>query len=377
MVKRKVDANLIAQMSAELKAQEAPASAYSKTDDANFPVFSVPLDKQLIVYIPKTPVTVNADGVEVENPCISYQHAVRDGNSYANIRCINGLHNDALGFDGDCPLCNAVSEAYQVYSKKLAIRAKALHVDITKDSSNPLLQPVKTELAGEMPVKRAEKFLTFPIVVLTEDATKPIDPKDFKVYFWDVREQHLKDKFYKALNAGNISLGAAPTAAAVSPFGRFFSFDYRYDTKGAQPNKMQAAKNVQYTMLDGNALGIAQFIPTLENLAAPFTDAKAVEVVRSVQLWYKEDLQKRTDDIMGASRAFLLQADTAVADIPAVADTAQFGAAAQLSAYGGVAATPAIPGAVATAPVAPVAPVAPTVATAPTTAPTTPIIGAV
>lgn len=399
MTKRRVDSALISQMSAELKAQEAPASAFAKSDDTAFPVFSVPLEKQLIVYIPRTPiVTKTADGVEVENPCVSYQHAVRDGKSYTNIRCINGLHNDVLGYDGDCPLCNAVSEAYQVYSKKLAIRAAAMHIDISKDSSNPVLQPVKQELGGEMPVKRAEKFYTVPIVVLSEDPSKPINAADFKVYYWDVREQHLKDKLFKSLSAGLTTIGTA-TVEAPSMFGRFYVFDYRYDTKGATANKMLAAKNVQYTVLDGNQLNLTQFVPTMEQLAATFTVDKAVEVVKSNQLWYKEDLEQKTDDLMAASRAFLAQAE-AVGVAP-VAETAaiggaQYTAAAQLEAFGGATA-PTVPNVampaptampaqgVAAIPTAQVAPMgSPNVATTPTpapapavaTAPVTPSIGA-
>lgn len=380
MTKRKVNPELIAQMSAELKAQEAPASAFSKSEDTAFPVFSVPTEKQLIVYIPRTPVvTKTADGVEVENPCISYQHAVRDGKSYTNIRCINGLHNGVLGFDGDCPLCNAVGEAYQVYSKKLAIRAAAMHIDITKDSSNPVLLPVKQELGGEMPVKKAEKFYTVPIVVLSEDPSKPINPADFKVYYWDVREQHLKDKLYKSLSAGLTTIGSAAVDEPTM-FGRFYVFDYRYDTKGATANKMMAAKNVQYTVLDGAQLNLTQFVPAMEQLASTFTVEKAVDVVKSNQLWYKEDLVQKTDDIMAASRAFLAQAE-AVGVTTAIAPVTENGAvggtytaASQLAAYGGanapVAPMPTTNVAM-TAPM-PTAQAAPAVATAPVT----PSIGA-
>lgn len=368
MTKRKVSPELVAAMRQELSAQEAPVSAYAKTDDNNFPVFSAYVNKAILVYIPKTPVTVNADGVEVANPCVSYQHAIKDGNSFANIRCINGLHYDALGYDGECPLCNAVSECNSVYSKKLSLKANQLHVDIDKDPKNPLLESIRNELNGERVVKRAEKFLTIPIVVLSEDlqANAPIDPNNFKTFFWDVREQHFNDKLMKMLSS--------QMPPIESPYGRFYVFNYVYDTKGQEATKMLAAKNVVYQLANAEQAGLTQYIPVCEELAKPFTDTKAVEVIRSVQLWYKDDLTNKVDNIMQSQRSFLAAANGAVAAI-GTAVPASNSVAETLNNFGAVPAIEATPApAVAVAPtiapaVAPT-PVAPAVAPVPTVAPT-------
>lgn len=305
-MRRKVSAELLNQMRTELASQEAPTSSFAKTEDNNYPVYSAYVNKAVLVYLPKTQCIVNADGTLVEDPCVSYQHAIKDGASFQNIRCISGLHNDALGYDGDCPLCQAVTECNQVFSKKLTLRARQMNVDIDKDPKNPLLDSVKNELNGERVVKKAEKFLTVPIVVLNDDymGNQTIDPKNFKAYFWDVREQHWNDKLMKMLGS--------QIPAVTTAYGHFYLFNYVYDTKGQEPTKMLAAKNVTYQIVSQDA-ALQQFVPVCEDLAKDFTTLKAVEVIKSVQLWYKEDLQQKSDNIMQANRSFLVASENLTA----------------------------------------------------------------
>lgn len=381
MAKRKVEASLIASTMQALKNQPAPNENYAKSEDPNFPVWRPEVKKQYLVYVPMTPCRTDANGTVVADPLMTWQHATQSNGGFSSIRCFNGIVNETLGFDGTCPLCEAAKECGQEYMMKLNFEATKLGISEVKD--NPALEATRTKLNGERAVKRAEEYITFPIVVLSETPQNALTQEDmanFKVYYMEMRKSTYDEKIVKALESQIPPIAIEPSNA---PFGKLFTFNYNYNSNGQEPNIRDAVRNVQYTPVNNMPYyqSMAAFINYAENLAKEFTNEKAIEVIKASQLWYHEDYVKTTDTIMLQTRAFIASAQTGTT--PAMNGIEQtlsnFGATPAPAMIGG--ATPAVPqlGAVATPTVSAgmgtAQPVAPTMAQPAT--PVAPQIGAV
>lgn len=313
IMKRKVDASLISGMMDALKNQPAPNEGFSKTDDPNFPVWRGEVKKNFLIYVPMTPVRKTADGTMVADPLVTWQHAVHANGGYSSARCFNGIVNETLGFDGVCPLCEAAKECGEEYFAKLAFEAKRLGINENQIKDNPALEGTKTKLNNERAVKRAEEFITFPIVMLSDDATVPLTQEstnNFKVFYFEIRRGTYEDKMLKAINS---QVPPMTIGCPESPFGKIFAFNYNYDSKGQEPNIRDAVRNVQYAPVTSVEYynSIAPLLQYAEQLAAGFTNEKAVEVLKASQIWYKEDYQKMTDNAMLTTRTFLASANSA------------------------------------------------------------------
>lgn len=383
MAKRKIDSALIASTMQALKEQPAPNESFAKSEDPNYPVWRPEVKKQYLVYFPMTPCRRDANGVVVADPLTTWQHATQSNGGFANIRCFNGFANEALGFDGTCPLCDAAKECGQEYSMKLNFEASRLGISEVKD--NPALEGTRTKLNSERAVKRAEEYITFPIVVLTENPQIPLRPEDkdnFKVYFMEMRKSTYDEKIVKILESQVPRIAIEPSDA---PFGKLFTFNYNYNSNGAEPNIRDAVRNVQYTPVVSMEYyqSVAPLLAHAEELAKTFTNEKAVEVIKASQLWYHDDYVKTTDTIMLQTRSFIASAQTgATPMMTGIEQTlSAFGATPAPASIGGVTAPAleAVP-APASTPVAASVSVAPQIGAAPTTAPmgvpATPQIGA-
>lgn len=305
MAKVKVDASIVANTMEQLKNQPAPVESFSKTDDEAYPVWRPEAMKAYLVYVPMTPVRTNADGTLTEDPLRTWVHNISANGMFTDVRCFNGFTNETLGFDGTCPFCEAAQECGQAYYKKLEFEAKRMGISEIKN--NPALESIRTKLNSERVVKRADEYVTFPIVVLSETPSVGLteaDMKNFKVYYMDMRYATYEEKILKTLTSQVPPIAIAPSGA---PFGKMFVFNYVYNTNGAKANNRDAVRNAQYSPItDMNYYASAKvYTDYAEQLAASFTNEKAVEVIKAKQLWYHDDYVKHADSVMFTTRAFL------------------------------------------------------------------------
>lgn len=315
---RKVDVNLLAQLNAGAEKQEVKKGGFSRTTDPNFPVFSTPVNKDILVYIPMTNVVSTENGSEMKLLNV-HTHTYREGNYTGMLRCISGLeggvYSEVLGYDGSCPACEAVKDCWALYNRKMEAEAKKLGVDPQNDTGE-VLKSVRRKILDEMDMKGTEEYVTFPIVIIPtmEKSIKPTPDalKNLQVQFvvW------TKKRYEKNILGALESLMNNPG----HPGGMFWIWKFSYDTAGKQANARDSAKNAKYMPItDANFLNaMASGKAALEQAAAGFTNEKASEVVISNQYMYKEDLDEKVNKIMAKTRNLLSLSEAESLGAPAL-----------------------------------------------------------
>lgn len=315
---RKVDVNLLAQLNAGAEKQEVKKGGFSRTTDPNFPVFSTPVNKDILVYIPMTNVVSTENGSEMKLLNV-HTHTYREGNYTGMLRCISGLeggvYSEVLGYDGTCPACEAVKDCWALYNRKMEAEAKKLGVDPQNDTGE-VLKSVRRKILDEMDMKGTEEYVTFPIVIIPtqEKSIKPTPDalKNLQVQFvvW------TKKRYEKNILGALESLMNNPG----HPGGMFWIWKFSYDTAGKQANARDSAKNAKYMPItDANFLNaMAPGKAALEQAAAAFTNEKASEVVISNQYMYKEDLDEKVNKIMAKTRNLLSLSEAESLGAPAL-----------------------------------------------------------
>ena len=315
---RKVDVNLLAQLNAGAEKQEVKKGGFSRTTDPNFPVFSTPVNKDILVYIPMTNVVSTENGSEMKRLNV-HTHTYREGNYTGMLRCISGLeggvYSEVLGYDGTCPACEAVKDCWALYNRKMEAEAKKLGVDPQNDTGE-VLKSVRRKILDEMDMKGTEEYVTFPIVIIPtqEKSIKPTPDalKNLQVQFvvW------TKKRYEKNILGALESLMNNPG----HPGGMFWIWKFSYDTAGKQANARDSAKNAKYMPItDANFLNaMAPGKAALEQAAAAFTNEKASEVVISNQYMYKEDLDEKVNKIMAKTRNLLSLSEAESLGAPAL-----------------------------------------------------------
>lgn len=305
MARRKVDVSMIQGLVQGAVGQEVTRGA-KLSIDPNFPVFSTPVNEDILVYFPRVNCTTDENG-ETMNVLTSLVHDYKKGNSFGKIRCIHGLTgNDlfnTLGYDGTCPACEAVNECWDLFNKKLANEAKRMGVDPQNDPSN-VLKSIKETLRGEMDMKGADEYVTFPIVIIPQKAKMtPSDDaaNNLKCVYVTWRKKRYVDSILSALDSLRNNPG--------HPAGLFWYWKFSYDTNGKQANARDAAKNAKYNIIT-DAEDLKYLIPACEEKAKNFTIVKAAEVIVANQFMYKEDMVEEVDKIMAKTRTFNELANT-------------------------------------------------------------------
>lgn len=308
-----------------------------KSTDPKFPVFSTPVNEDIIVYIPRTNMRVDENGEDMAY-LSSLIHDGRLGRQFVNFRCISGLTGnpafDQLGYDGTCPACDAVQEAWELYRLKLDQEARRLGVDPQNDPGDTL-KPVREKILREMDLKNAEEFVTFPIVIIpTKGKFQPADDatEKMQVVFVTWRKKRYQDSILAGLDQLMTNPG--------HPAGLFWYWKFSYDTQGRQATAMQSARNAKYNVItDGQALEVFnKFKSVAEEKAKEFTLLKAAEVVVANQFITREDLEVEVNKVMSKTRSMLELAKTSgTPQLGAGQDGSQVGGASNPLAGFGVA----------------------------------------
>ena len=315
---RKVDVSLLAQLNAGVEKQEIKKGGFSRTSDPKFPVFSTPINTDILVYIPNTNVIQTENGSEMKLMNV-HTHTYREGNITGMLRCISGLeggvYSEVLGYDGTCPACDAVKDCWALYNRKLEAEAQKLGIDPQNDTGD-VLKATRRKILDEMDMKGTEEYVTFPIVIIPtqEKSIKPTPDalKNLQVQYvvW------TKKRYEKNIIGALDSLMENPG----HPGGMFWVWKFSYDTGGKQANARDSAKNAKYMPItDGNFLNVLNPAKaTLDAAAKEFTNEKAAEVIISNQFMYKEDLEEKVNKIMAKTRQLLSLSETESLGAPAL-----------------------------------------------------------
>lgn len=283
-----------------------------KSTDPNFPVFEVPLNKRVLIYVPNH-VVDDENGeptLRMDKPLI---HAVQDGKRFLYFRCVNGLEvkddDGNILYDGNCPLCEGTSIPWDLANLKIKQKCASLGLD-PEDKTNDSVKSVRSaEFSGRV-LKESNRYYTFPIVVIeTENDDGKTIKKDennkpvFHPMWYHISESLYTQKWLPTLEG----LEDEPT----HPGGHFFVLNFIYDTKGKEPNKRDAARNVN--VISRTIKQSEKLRAYLDNVTEEWTPEKAQSVVLTNQLYSMDELQNIADKVLESSKDMIALLEAAEA----------------------------------------------------------------
>lgn len=297
------------------KFDEAAAKQSSKTrvpltvDEERFPMFDIPVNGKKLVYVPNFTKTDIIDGVEVKDIICDRgaYHGVRFRGSFQDYRC-NSEITGIEGFDGTCPMCEAMAENWDWYNIQYADVARTKGLDINKDEDKDKLADDRKDLLKNMAISNKVIKLTFPLVVIESTETmvgnkpvlKPVLDENnqlkLRVEWYRISEDTYNDKWSAAVQA-------LPTGEQ-HPGGKFFILDYTYTPKNGKPTKMQSASNLKVIYKDMGA-NYEPLKPELDKLAADFTPTQAKKTIYSNMIYDNAGLGEVTAEVMARTREML------------------------------------------------------------------------
>ncbi|MNL91165.1 hypothetical protein D3C81_08950 [compost metagenome] len=304
MVKRrKVDASQLTALVAGTEGQVV-SGGVRKTYDPAFPVFGTPINKDVLVYIPRTNVLTTENG-EILKMLEFHAHDYTKGKQYGTIRCIHGLQNeifDALGYDGTCPACEAMEGIWDLYNAKLDAACAKNGVN-REDDNSETVKSFRSQFSREMDLKKADEYVVFPIVIIpftgkfvpTEEALETLEPQ---YVCW-------KKKRYEECIASEFEALIDPPEHMGGTF-MIWRYTYKVDA-GKAPNARDSAKNAKFAIVtDAKLLSKYEYlVAKAEEVASPFTVEKAAEVIVAAEFLFKEDIEAEVQSIMKRTNTML------------------------------------------------------------------------
>lgn len=306
MARKRVDKSMLGALIQGATTQTT-SRGFKPTYDEKFEMFRTPLEKAILVYIPKTNVIATEDG-ETMDYLRSVQHSVNHAKFSESHRCINELSGDgyeALGYTGTCPLCEANAKSWELFNKKVESWAKSKGIDIKKDNSdNKEYEEIRSKYGKELAVSSPDKFSTFPICIIN-NKHRYYEPADdamdtIKTVFVQWKEKRVKEKLVAAISQ------------MLNPVdhlgGTLWVWDFQYDTEGGKANPMTAAQKATYTCYEVDAIvaklnsdkpgtgdNLLKVLEQCEINAQEYTVETAGEQIKASEFLYFEDVQEIAD----------------------------------------------------------------------------------
>ncbi len=235
---------------------ESAASQTGKTQvlksyDPNYPVFEVPVNQKVLVYVPNH-VVQSPDGSVGLRMDKFAAHPVLDGRYHASIRCTNGIVMPPLGLDGTCPLCDAMSKQWDLYNKEYEGVARAKGISVDAPEAKDLLEADRKKLLDAMTINNPDIWYTFPIVVIEcqeKDGVMTVNPKldkDGRVvgkpYWYSIKEKSF-DKWKAAFDS--IDVDDEDGVSTYNPAGMWAVLNFTYTSEDGKHNKRDSARNLK------------------------------------------------------------------------------------------------------------------------------------
>lgn len=338
---KKLSAEQFAEI-AEASSRQTGRQQRIRSYDPDYPVFEIPVNEKLLIYIPNHTVT-SADGtIDIRKDKFA-AHSTQKGRSFSTIRCTSGIVAEELGLDGSCPFCEASAEIWDLYNKELAGVARAKGVSLDDPASKELLKEDVKNLLNKRAIRPAEIYYTFPIVVIDcevdSNGKKTTTPKkdengriSGKPMWYTIRESTYADKWVKAFETVQTDDDIPPT----HPAGQWAVLNFTYESKSGKHDKMGSAKALAVgfkRMSDGYTPWAQHF----DEMTSGWTPAKAMETLVDNAIRDMTEQTEACDEVMKPVRDRLAMIElgntngVSVGNASAEATLASFGGAVPVS----------------------------------------------
>lgn len=302
--------------------QEETTATPKSRDPKNFPVHEIPVGVKELIYVPNH-TFLDAEGKEHLRMDMPLLHAVRDGRRFLYYRCINGIVDEEVGYDGECPLCEATADAWDLANFQIKDQCEARGLN-SEDKDNKQVKDIRSNCYGDMVLKNATRYYTFPIVVIqTEKNLGKVPLTDengnllYSIQWYSISEAQYNKKWVTTLEA----MEDDPT----HPGGHFFVLDYSFVPKNGEANKRDAAQNVAVhaRTVFKEEIG-AKIKAQFDKETEAWTPEKAMETVINNLPYSKDDLNEIQDTILADTRTMLELFKAKKSAVPQVEGETQF-----------------------------------------------------
>lgn len=331
----------------EASAQQTGKVVRTRTYDSNFPVFEIPVNQKVLAYVPNH-VVQNPDGsFSLQMDKFAAHDCSLRGREYYRIRCTSGIVNDTLGLDGGCPLCDAVTEVWDLVNKEFTqvVKSKGGNPDDEKARDN--FKADWQECKKNMAVQGGRTFVTFPIVVIEceekdgKPSTVPKKNENGEIkgtpMWYTVSEKVYNDKWIAALETAPSPDDVPPT----SPAGLWVVLNYEYEDESGKHNKRDSANKLKVGYKQMNQ-GYDAWASSFDELTAEWTPQKAMEVVVDNVLRDGEEQAAAADELMKGTRDKLALFETVSGGVAAPTAGALASAEETLASFGATEVPPQI-----------------------------------
>ena len=311
-----------------------------KSYDSAYPVFEVPINQKLLVYIPNHIVTLPDGSVDMRADKFA-AHPYQAGREFGNIRCSNGVVIESIGLDGTCPACDAVSESWELYNYEWEELAKSRGFADGGDAAKTALKEDMKKLLESRTMKQADVWYTFPIVVIDcevgadgKPTTKPKVDANGQITgtpcWYSIREKSYIDKWLSPLDSVDID-GVTPS----HPAGLWAVLNFTYQSNDGTHDKMQSAKNLKVAYKNPDA-NLVETNSRFDKLTEGWTPEVASEVVVLDVLRSMDEMHDAVDTVMKGTREKIAMYKT----VKGVGTAPQLGASNAQDALASFGATP-------------------------------------
>ena len=282
-------------------AQQTGKQTFVKSYDPDYPVFDIPVNQKVLVYIPNHTVLGEDGSVSLRMDKFA-AHPCREGRSHYDIRCASNVIAPSLGLDGSCPLCDAIQRNWDLYNAEYKNLAESRGMTVDAPEAKEGLRSERTQLLDKMAIKKAVTWMTFPIVVIEceeKDGQLTTTPKldaegklHGKVMWYSIRENTFNDKWVAGYDSVDTENGV-PT----SPAGLLAILNYTCQSKNGTPTKMDSARALKVTFKTMSDK-YAPYAQVFDDMSKDWTPEKAREVVVLDAIRDMDELQEVTDTLM-------------------------------------------------------------------------------
>lgn len=325
-------------------AQTAKRTVQKSYDPENYPVFDIPVNGKVLVYVPNHTVT-SPEGIVSLRADKFAAHNVLDGRLNVKVRCTSGVVSEQLGLDGNCPFCDASAEAWELYNYEYNQLCRSRMLDPEAEGTYEQVKADAQALKEKKAIGSTTVYYTFPIVVVDcvkkPDGTMTTTPAQnengeliYKICWYTVSEKYYTDKWLKALDG----LTNDDDSDVETPAGRWFILNYEYDAENGKHNKMLSAQHlaVIHKQMSDKWSAIQE---NFDALTEDWTVKKAMDVLVDNALRSSEEQAEACAEIMKSTREKLAQIKL-MGSTPAPAIGTASSTEAALASFGGAPALP-------------------------------------
>lgn len=303
----------------ESMAQTTEYTVEKTTDPENFPVFKIPVNKKVLVYVPNHVVQLDDDMVwlRMDMPII---HTVKDGRAFRKIRCIKDL-SEKTGYGIECPFCGAVDDCYTLANLQINDACNQRGLDPNNIEQEDVKE-LRRKYFSARPIKNGDRYYTFPITVIETD------PKNIKKIITDENGmpvyKHMwytcsKTTYTKKWEAALEAMEDEPP----TPAGRTFVLDYTYESATGDYNRMTSAKELR--VIAKKIAGSEGIFEKWDKETEEWTPLKAQETIYDNMYYEEEDLVEEVERIMVPIKENIVMYQMAEGSPAAIGGKAQAG----------------------------------------------------